>query len=117
MKHQIIEEKVKHVLYTCEKCGKESKHHSTIELCEKRHTCIHVPKMELIENDECCFTYTGIQVKCKLCGVSLKYFPSINFEDIEDDQLTLRRLYILLRRGQSIDKKERGILNRLQGRL
>lgn len=112
MKSEKMEKIQKYTEYTCEICGNKSKYKDQIIACEARHGCSHVAKFELTEaSDDFNCGYVSISVRCKKCGIAFKKFPHVTFEDFEDDQGTLRRMYILLKRRQKMNFREKTLLN------
>ena len=107
MKTEVTEKTVKKTIYICEICGARSVYPDHIKSCEKRHGCKHEPHFLLIDNYDC-DGYKGIEARCKKCGVSLhdKGWSDIDFDD-HDDQKTLRRVYILLKRMKKMENKEK----------
>ena len=81
--------------YKCEVCDKI--YFSSVEAvnCEKSHTCEHDAfyEFEVADNSAWWFNVKGIFSICKKCNMAL---GSVDFEDIDDSQEILERIYQLV---------------------
>ena len=82
--------------YTCEGCGKSSQWRDTIEQCEVTHKCKHIPSYKFMEacEDNYWFQVKGIKEVCQLCK---KVTGEVDFEDEEDNQDLLARIFTNLK--------------------
>jgi len=97
------------IKYQCETCG--TMHYSAARAinCEKSHSCKHEPIFEFdnASEDSWWFNVRGISSTCGFCKKDL---GRVDFEDIDENQEILERLFNVIdeyNQANSVDTKSR----------